>query len=322
MKNRVTLDLDKSAESAEFFRALASPIRLKILAAILRRPLKNITELAEEFSLPLSTAALHVKVLEKAGLIFVQEKPGLRGSQKLCSIRVEDVYFKIFDRSASQGGAAREITCAMPLGNYFDCSVSKPCGMAGRHSFISVVDSENAFFSPNRIHAQLLWFSSGSVEYRFPNHALKDSRLLKLAFSFEACSEAPGYNNDWPSDISAWVNGEEVFGFRSAGDYGGKRGIYNPSWWPADSTQYGELHRLEAGPGGCFSDGRKTSDRTLESLALTRGDYLSFRIGVKDDAEYSGGLNLFGEHFGNFKQNIEMTALLEKAPPALARGEV
>ncbi|MDR2483076.1 MAG: helix-turn-helix domain-containing protein, partial [Treponema sp.] len=36
----------------------------------------NISELAEEFSLPLSTAAYHVQVLEETGLIFTEGKPG------------------------------------------------------------------------------------------------------------------------------------------------------------------------------------------------------------------------------------------------------
>ncbi|MDR3192858.1 MAG: helix-turn-helix domain-containing protein [Treponema sp.] len=312
MKKRITLEMSRSEETAEFFKALSSPVRIKLLATILKKPLKNITELAEEFSLPLSTAAFHVKTLEKAGLIFVQEKPGLRGSQKLCTIQAEDVYLKFFNRDELVKRALREITCGMPLGNYFDCSVVKPCGIASHRSFISTVDSENAFFSPSRIHAQLLWFSSGSVEYRFPNHNFKSPRLLELAFSFEACSEAPGYNNDWPSDITVWINGEEVSRFRSAGDYGGVRGIYNPAWWPDDSTQYGDLHRLEINDQGCFSDGRKTSDLDLERLQVTRGDYISFRIGVKEDAEYVGGINLFGERFGNYRQNIELVAKLER----------
>jgi predicted transcriptional regulator len=282
-----------------------------MLSAILRKPLHNITALAEEFSLPLSTTALHVKVLEKAGLIVVQEKPGLRGSQKICSILAEDVYLKLFDRDELTGSTVREITCSMPLGNYFDCSVTQPCGIAGRDAFISVVDSENAFFNPNRIRAQILWFSSGSVEYRFPNHAIKNSRLLELGFSFEACSEFSGYNNDWPSDITVWINGEDVFNFRSSGDFGGKRGLLNPTWWPETHTQYGELHRLEINGKGCLSDGRKTSDLGVQDLRLTEGEYISFRIGVKEDAEYAGGLNLFGEYFGNYSQDIEMIAKLE-----------
>jgi predicted transcriptional regulator len=312
MKNRINLDLYQSEKSAAVFRALSSPIRLKILGVLVEKSGHiNISELAEKFSLPLSSAALHVKILEEAGIIFIEEKPGLRGAQKICAILAEDVYCNIFHREKKEN-PAKHVVYKMPLGNYFDCSVTKPCGLAGRNSYIGIEDAENAFYSVNRIHAQIVWFTTGFLEYRFSNHFLKSEEPLELGFSFEACSEAPGYDNDWPSDITLWINNNEVFSFRSAGDYGGSRGIYNPEWWPGDSTQYGELHRLEITDQGCFGDGRKTSDHNLESLRIREGDYISFKIGVKEDAEYAGGINIFGEHFGNYRQSIEMTARLRR----------
>jgi predicted transcriptional regulator len=42
------------------------------------------------------------------------------------------------------------------------------------------------------------------------------------------------------------------------------------------------------------------------------GDFISFRIGIKENAECVGGINLFGEYFGNYKQAIEMIASLER----------
>ena len=200
----------------------------------------------------------------------------------------------------------------MPLGSYFDCNIKRPCGIAGRKARIGIDDSVHAFYSPNHIHAQLVWFTSGFLEYRFPNHPVNRKDLVGLAFSFEACSEAPGYNNDWPSDITVWINDHEVFTFRSAGDFGDKRGIYNPDWWSDLDTQYGELHHLDITPEGCFGNGRKTSDFGYESLGIARGDFISFKIGVKEDAECVGGINLFGEHFGNYKQNIIMTSKLKR----------
>jgi len=35
-------------------------------------------------------------------------------------------------------------------------------------------------------------------------------------------------------------------------------------------------------------------------------DYISFKIGVKEDSKYVGGINLFGNKFGDFEQNIDM----------------
>jgi predicted transcriptional regulator len=244
-------------------------------------------------------------VLEEAGLILIQAKPGLRGAQKLCAVLVEDIYLSVFRRQKNDS-PTRDIAYSMPLGNYFDCSVTKPCGIAGKRTYIGIEDNINAFYSPNRIHAQLVWFTSGFLEYRFPSHSFSLEKALEVSFSFEACSEVAGYNNDWPSDITLWINNQEVYTFRSPGDYGGKRGIYNPAWWPNDSTQYGDLHRLEITTDGCFGDGRKSSDLNLESLRVSSGEYISLKIGVKEDSEYVGGINIFGEHFGNYRQNIEM----------------
>jgi predicted transcriptional regulator len=311
MKNHINMDLNQAEKSAAVFKALSSPTRLRILQTLAENPGMNISELSERFALPLSTAALHVRVLEKEGLIFIKEKPGLRGAQKVCAILVEDVYLNVLHRIKAET-PTKNVGYSMPLGNYFDCSVTKPCGIAGKRAYIGIEDSTNAFYSPNRVHAQLVWFSSGFLEYRFPNHSLRPEKVVELHFSFEACSEAPGYNNDWPSDITIWINHTEVCTFRSAGDYGDKRGIYNPVWWPEGATQYGELRHLEINSQGCFGDGRKSSDSTPESLGVSQGEYISFTIGVKEDSEFVGGINLFGEHFGNYRQNIEMLAKLER----------
>ncbi|MDR3167310.1 MAG: helix-turn-helix domain-containing protein, partial [Treponema sp.] len=272
------MDINQPEETAAVLKALSSPIRLKMLQTINETPLVNISELAEQFALPLSSAALHVRVLEEAGLIFIQEKPGLRGTQKMCAVLIEDLYLNVFHRSKNEQ-QTRDIRYSMPLGSFFECSVTKPCGIAGRRTYIGIEDSTNAFFSPGRIHAQLVWFTSGCLEYRCPNLPINSGKVLEVSFSFEVCSEAAGYNNVWPSDITLWINHEEVYTFHCAGDYGDKRGIYNPDWWPNGSTQYGELHHLEITPQGCFGDGRKSSDLNLTSLHIAEGEYISFKIG-------------------------------------------
>ena len=50
----------------------------------------------------------------------------------------------------------------------------------------------------------------------------------------------------------------------------------------------------------------KPSDQTLDSLGMFSGDCFFFRTGVKADAEYVGGINLFGEHFGNTNQHVNI----------------
>jgi predicted transcriptional regulator len=308
VKNRITVDMNEPERSAGLFKALASPVRLEMLKTLIDKP-ANISELAERFSLPLSSAALHVRVMEKAGLIFIQETRGIRGSQKLCAIFFEDLYLNMAPRKSSET-VTRDVMFRMPLGNYFDCLVSPPCGIASSRGAIGIDDVSSTFYSPARTHAQLVWFTSGYLEYRFATLSIQNKNVKALIFSFEACAEAVGYNNDWPSDITIWINGEELYTFRSPGDFGGKRGLYTPLWWPENSSQYGELRHLEINENGSFGDGIKCSDLNLEALHITRRDFISFKIGVKEDAEYAGGINLFGEHFGNYNQNIEMVAKL------------
>jgi predicted transcriptional regulator len=310
VKNRITVDLNEVGRSARLFKALASPVRLEMLKTLIDKP-ANISELAERFSLPLSSAALHVRVLEEAELIFIQEKRGIRGSQKICAIFFEDLYLNMAPRKNSET-VTRDVIFRMPLGNYFDCAISPPCGIAGPKGPIGIDDASSTFYIPARTHAQLVWFTSGYLEYRFATMNIQNKTIRSLIFSFEVCSEAAGYNNDWPSDITVWINGEELYTFRSPGDFGGKRGLYNPLWWPENNSQYGELRHLEINETGSFGDGIKCSDLNLAALHITQRDFISFKIGVKEDAEYVGGINLFGEHFGNYNQNIEMVAKLER----------
>ena len=55
---------------------------------------------------------------------------------------------------------------------------------------------------------------------------------------------------------------------------------------------------------GSYLDNQMISDVRLEDLQMERAEYISVRIGVHADAEYVGGLNLFGEQFGDYAQNL------------------
>lgn len=162
------------------------------------------------------------------------------------------------------------------------------------------------FHHPGRLNAQLIWFAKGYLEYRFPNSHPKGVTLDSLQFSMEICSEAPTHADDWPSDITLWVNGVEIGTWTSPADFGVIRGTFTPSWWSDWSTQYGLLKLWRIARNGSFVDGNRISDVTLDDLKLSRNDYISMRIGNKDGAKHVGGLNLFGRGFGNYPQDILM----------------
>lgn len=80
-KKRISLDLNNLEQTALVGKALSSEVRLEILKLLIEKS-ANISEIAAAFGLPQSSAALHVKVLEEAGMISVSEKPGVRGRSK------------------------------------------------------------------------------------------------------------------------------------------------------------------------------------------------------------------------------------------------
>ncbi len=304
MKQKITLNLSDTEQIARVGKALSSPVRVDILHYLSQEPV-IISDIAAKFNLPLSSTALHIKVLESAGLIYIQPIPGSKGSQKLCGIQVDNIQVYMFQQETTilPNYLYRE---SMPVGCYFDYSASPSCGMASEVCDLGVEDSISAFVSPARYKAQIIWLSCGFLEYRFSNSFFKNNPVNRVKFSFEICSEALGYNNNWPSDITISINTHEIGILHCKGDYGGRRGKLNPEWWYEVSTQYGELRTFEITNEGCFIDGIPISKENINTLGLMYNDYIKFKLEVKRNAKYCGGFNLFGEKFGDYPQDIVM----------------
>ena len=84
-------DIEEMEELYDLGKALASPVRLEILQLLYDKSL-IIGEIAREMDLPASSAAFHLKILEKAGLIRMEEQPGTRGSTRLCTRKVDQIH--------------------------------------------------------------------------------------------------------------------------------------------------------------------------------------------------------------------------------------
>ncbi len=284
--------------------ALSSQVRLHILYRLKHQSL-NIVELAHKLQIPVSSAAFHINRLEEAGLITAEMLPGIRGSQKVCSSRAEDIKISIND--SPRQTTARSFSVDMPIGNYFDFKIHPTCGMVNETSYIESCDDVRAFYSPNRVSAQLIWFHKGYIEYRFPNHFLIDSQPSYISFSLELCSEAPGYRNIWPSDITFFLNDTELLTYTSPGDFGGRHGKLTPSWWTDGNTQFGLLKTIGLDKKGVSLDGvHQTESVTIDTFNLASSPYISFKIAIKEDAVHIGGINIFGKAYGDHAQNITM----------------
>ena len=295
------LTLDDGERLIAVGKALSSDVRIRILKLLCTYKL-NINEIAEKLEIPASSAAVNIKVLEEAGLIGTEVAAGVRGAAKLCYKTASELNILL---STEDTGEDTEII-SMPIGNYVDYNVEPTCGLASEKGFIDSEDEPRAFYNPERTKAELLWLGRGYVEYRFPNHMLENRRIKKIEISAELCSEDHEYNMDMKSDISMWINGINAGTWHCPSDFGGRRGKLNPEWWPDKNTQYGMLKTWRISNHGTYLDGEMVSDRSLEDYSLLGDGYISVRIGNDENAEHIGGMNLFGNGFGDYPQDIIM----------------
>ncbi|MNV73098.1 hypothetical protein D3C71_1662290 [compost metagenome] len=153
------------------------------------------------------------------------------------------------------------------------------------------------------MHAKLLWFGRGFVEYRVPNYMLQGQTLEEIEISLEIGSEAPGIAANWPSDIHFYVNDILLGYWTSPGDSGDGRGQLTPAWWSDYTNQYGWLKVLRITEEGTYLDGQQLSTVAIQDLPISRNEW-TLRLEVPEDAEHIGGLTLYGEGFGNYDQDI------------------
>lgn len=289
-------------------KALASVPRWRILQ-YLAYGRRTVNELADALELPASTAAAHIKILEEAGLVHTELQAASHGLQKVCN-RTYDNLFLAFPTSPLDQSNVAEV--AMPIGAYTGFEVHPTCGLATNASLIGFLDDPLSFYEPDHVHASLIWFRSGYLEYTFPNRLPQSATVVSVQVSMEICSEAPLHNPAWPSDITLWINDCEVGTWTCPADFGGQRGVLTPAWWDNRDSQYGLLKRWSVNGEGSYIDGRRLGTVTVDKLHLATRRLISVRLGVKPDALHMGGVNLFGKAFGNYAQDL--TLRLEYQP--------
>lgn len=283
----------------EIFKALASDTRLRILRLLTERDL-NVNEIARALGLNYPTVSKHIQALEQAGLVDCEYMAGSQGAQKRCRLRWDKLIFSLENESLSE--QVEEVS--MAIGMYALANPSPTCGLASRDGYIGLMDDPQSFLLPERANAELLWMGAGFVEYMFPNFLPTSVEITRVEVVMEICSEAPDYNNDYPSDITLWINGVEVGTWTCPGDFGGKRGRLNPHWWNDHGTQFGVLKVWSVSRDGSYIDGIYLSDVTVKDIMVLPQQPVTVRIGNKPYAKHIGGFNLFGKGFGNYEQDL------------------
>ncbi len=281
--------------------ALASPVRVRIMRALGERSM-NVGELAQRLDIPMSSAALAVKILEEAGLIMSEMQPGARGAMKICSRKTDTMAISLIPTEMSDTNV---LTLQMPIGGYSIAEDIQPtCGIVGDKAYICDMDDPRGFYVTNRFSAQLIWFRQGRLEYRFSYQQMDKMEIDWVEISFESCSEAPMHRDPWKSDIAVSVNGRRLGIWTSPCDCGGRHGRLTPAWWPELSTQYGFLKTWRVTREGSFLESDRIGDVTVDDLELYDHRFISVCIEVPADAQNVGGINLFGQEFGDHPQGI------------------
>lgn len=298
--------VNPTPENVAFFSALASEIRLKIIQLLSKDEL-NIKELAARVGVSSPIMLKHIQALENAGIVTSRLVTRNGSVSRVCTLVFAEYRFMIETRRKNLPSVQ---SFSIPVGQYSDIQGTPTCGLATEETVIGFRDDPRVFWDPERVNAQLLWFTQGYVEYRVPNYLSSDRKLVELELSFEIASEAPDFADDWPSDITFSLNGVELFTWTSPGDYGVKTGILTPEWWP--SNQYGLLKVIRIRSDGTYLDDEKVSDVSLDRIIGTQGLFWRIRFEVLPDARHVGGLSLFGKGFGNYAQDIVMRVFFEK----------
>lgn len=296
------LHITNLTDGLDVFKALGSEVRIRIMNILLENNEMNMKELAHRLAISNGALTSHIRLLEECGLIHIANQQGIHGNQKICSINQD----KILVELSHDAPAQNVYNTSIPVGHYCDCDVYPTCGLASEKHLIGEVDDRRYFFHNDRYTADILWFTKGYVEYIIPNFIPYDQQIDEICISMELSSEAPGINENWPSDITFSLNGVDVAQWTSPGDFGEVRGLLTPNWWFPCWNQYGLLKMLQINKKGTFIDGDRKSNISIDSFHLTGRSSLRFRIAVLDSSANVGGLTIFGKTFGNYNQDIDV----------------
>ncbi|MDU7473830.1 MAG: ArsR family transcriptional regulator [Paenibacillus macerans] len=287
------------------YEALASEVRWKMMSLLADCEM-NVKDIANRLELSPSIVTMHIRKLEQAGLVGSRRVRLNGGTHKICFLKQKNVEIEL----PSAGHTAKIREQSISVGHYTAFEVHPTCGLGTREKEIGVWDDPRYFLDPERVHAAILWFGWGYVEYKIPNFLLADQTADAIEVSMEIASEAPGLRDYWPSDIEFIFNGISLGTWTSPADFGrAARGKFTPEWWHRNVNQYGLLKTIRIDASGTFIDDERMSEVTLADIKL-REPFWTLRFAVDERAVNVGGLTLYGSEFGNHDQDIVIRAYL------------
>lgn len=288
------------------FKALSSEVRLDIISLLVEHQTLNLDEISKKLNLTNGAITHHIKKLEESGLIVIETSGGKHGLQKNCFLNEHQIQIDI----VNENPAENLYEATIKVGHYVAFHAQPTCGLATKDSIIGTFDDPRYFADPQHVNAEILWLTEGYVEYWIPNYLKPHQVVDEIQIITELGSEAPAYNNNYPSDIYFYLNGIELGYWTSPGDFGDQRGKQNPDWWPPHLNQYGTLKLIRVNKTGTFIDGFRISDTSINDICINGTSEIRLRVGVPEHANNRGGMTIYGSSYGNYKQDITARVLL------------
>ena len=299
-------DINKKEDYEKIYNlglSFSNPTRIAILAQ-LKEGWRSVSELATLNYVSVSSILFHLNILKKADLVNVAVVKGKNCDKTMVSRSCATININFVTDELDKSKIKHYVQSQI-VGGYINASFGPKSGIVtGKNTPNLYLDSP---FMSDRFDALLIYTNRGLVEYGFDNSAFKDKKILSITFSLEICSETSYYDNNYKSDITFSINGVDILAYTCPGDFGGRKGIYTPSFWSVDSTQYGILKTIKVDNFGIYLDGVFLSNSiTISSLNLSESNIIKFKIYNKEDCTYPGGFNIFSKDFGDYKQDIIM----------------
>lgn len=166
----LSLEDEKEVQAiADFCYALSSADRVRVLRSLMWAP-KNVSSLSQETGIPISTVSRYLQDLERGGEINITYQPGFKGHTRYCEQNALSfsLNMKKGNMKKEEKPKKLEWVSEMPIGMYYDCAISAPCGMLGLEGSLLPDNKPKSFFSPQRAGAECIWFDTGKLSYKFP----------------------------------------------------------------------------------------------------------------------------------------------------------
>ena len=120
------LHFNSLQEAEQVFKALSTPMRLKIMEMIYENDNLSMNDLAVALGLTNGAISMHVNKLEEAGLVKIRTTSGKRGTMKLVRPRYERLMIDM----APQKEHRLCYTDDIRVGYYTNCNITPTCGLS------------------------------------------------------------------------------------------------------------------------------------------------------------------------------------------------